>query len=170
MKATHEKISVEESAELIQRSVNTNPLANMSKEDIVEFSALVGEEAERGSAHRKQMRKLGLEPIPPRDWLTCPFCEKEIERDGVTKSGRTKPYRAPQSLVNHIREHGGLNKASADWGMLPEQVTTVNPKLQARFVLAGIAGRDKFKELENIESEKELDEIVEEEKGLKTSV
>jgi hypothetical protein len=110
----------------------------MSQEDIQEFIDLADErERAMASAYRKQCQKNDVRPIPPSKWLVCPACQTLIDKNGHTELNRKTPYRAPLSLVNHIKEHGGLEKVAAICGKLPEQITLIADELNTRFKTAG---------------------------------
>ena len=97
---------------------------DMTPEEISEFANLEDPGMrERAVAHRKKCKKDNRRPIPPSRWLKCPMpgCD----------------YKAPESLVNHLRSHGGVNEVAKVLGVLPEQIVVLNPELQQRFTDIG---------------------------------
>lgn len=97
---------------------------DMTPEEIAEFANLEDPGMrERAVAHRKKCKKENRRPIPPSKWLKCPM-------PGCN-------YAAPESLVNHLRSHGGVNEVAKQLGVLPEQIVVLNPELQKRFTEIG---------------------------------
>lgn len=87
----------------------------MTKAEMAEFATLSDPgEKQRALDYRKKCVKDGIShPIPPSKWLVCPLCG----------------YRAPASLVSHIKTHGGLDAMAAQLGVLRETIQIVTPEL-----------------------------------------
>lgn len=117
---------------------------NILPEDTEDFASLSdADEIKRGRNHVKRAMEGGYRPIPPREWMVCPLCVLQIELSGMTNTGATRPYRAPESLVTHYKSHGGVMEVARQLNVLPEQLPMNNELLRARFREIGIKGGKK---------------------------
>lgn len=129
--------------EVVEQSNGIKQL-EMLPEDRTDFASLTDPgEVKRARNHIKRAMEGNYRPIPPREWMICPLCLEQIRMTGHTDSGAQTPYRAPESLVTHYKEHGGISEVARQMQVLPEQLPMNNALLTARFRAIGIRGAKK---------------------------
>lgn len=103
-----------------------------------ELAQMTTEERKRYRARlrRQSQRETGD------DAITCQLCVKQIEADGHTEFGTTRPYEA-RSLITHIREHGikdGVLGYEIACGIQPGTAQIVSNSCKEVFAVAGAKG------------------------------